>query len=174
MPRSSRRVPWPRRASIGHSKKRLYAYIKSSFFYRSTGCIGISRLGGSDGCEFRHRVQLVERSFAGQYLGEHAVVQHGSHGSGRDPGLRCAVRLTCARLHFAGIRKGDFPIYSRAVPVGLAVTAILFANSSIDYWTVIRFVGSRGLASPAEAWQDQVFSHAFRSIFSICRFIRTY
>ncbi len=72
-----------------------------------------------------------------------------------------ALYVSHARgLHFAGIRKGDFPIYSRAVPIGLGLTAILFANSSIDYWTVIQFAGSRGLASPAEAWQDKVFSHS--------------
>ena len=38
--------------------------------------------------------------------------------------------------------------------------AILFASASIDFWTVMRFFGSRGLAAPADAWQDHVFSHA--------------
>jgi len=61
-------------------------------------------------------------------------------------------------LHFAGIFSRDHKIYSRLVPVGLAVVAIIFASSSIDYWTVMRFVGSRGLAAPADAWKDQVFS----------------
>ena len=48
-------------------------------------------------------------------------------------------------LHFAGVRRRDFRLYSRLVPVGLAVVAILFASASIDYWTVMRFFGSRGL-----------------------------
>jgi len=61
-------------------------------------------------------------------------------------------------LHFAGILKRDHRLYSRLIPVGLAVVAILFASSSIDYWTVMRFFGSRGLAAPADAWKDQVFS----------------
>ena len=52
----------------------------------------------------------------------------------------------------------DHRLYSRLIPVGLAVVAILFASSSIDYWTVMRFFGSRGLAAPADAWKDQVFS----------------
>ena len=61
-------------------------------------------------------------------------------------------------LHFAGILPRDHRLYSRLIPVGLAVVAIVFASSSIDYWTVMRFFGSRGLAAPADAWKDQVFS----------------
>src|SRR6202795_101502 len=61
-------------------------------------------------------------------------------------------------LHFAGILQRDHRLYSRLIPLGLAVVAIVFASSSIDYWTVMRFFGSRGLAAPATAWRDQVFS----------------
>src|SRR5580700_7950807 len=61
-------------------------------------------------------------------------------------------------LHFAGILPRDHRLYSRLLPLGLAVVAIVFASSSIDYWTVMRFFGSRGLAAPADAWKDQVFS----------------
>jgi uncharacterized protein len=61
-------------------------------------------------------------------------------------------------LHFAGILPRDHRLYSRLLPLGLAVVAIVFASSSIDYWTVMRFFGSRGLTAPADAWKDQVFS----------------
>ena len=61
-------------------------------------------------------------------------------------------------LHFAGVRRQDFPLYFRLITVGLAMVAILFALASIDYWTVMRFFGSRGLTLPADAWRDQVFS----------------
>jgi uncharacterized membrane protein (UPF0182 family) len=61
-------------------------------------------------------------------------------------------------LHFAGVRQRDFPLYSRLIPLALALVAILFASSSIDYWTVMRFFGSRNIASPAGVWTDQVFS----------------
>ena len=72
-----------------------------------------------------------------------------------------ALYLAHARgLHFAGVRQGDYPVYSRLVPIGLAVVAIIFASASIDFWTVMRFFGSRGLVAPADAWQDHVFSHA--------------
>lgn len=61
-------------------------------------------------------------------------------------------------LHFAGVFPRDHRVYSRLIPVPLALVAILFSSGSIDYWTVMRFFGSRGLAAPADAWKDQVFS----------------
>src|ERR1700676_1834739 len=61
-------------------------------------------------------------------------------------------------LRFAGIRGKDFRLYSRLIPFALAFVAILFASNSIDYWTVMRFVGSRGLTVTASAWKDQVFA----------------
>jgi uncharacterized membrane protein (UPF0182 family) len=61
-------------------------------------------------------------------------------------------------LRFAGIRGKDFRWYSRLIPFGLAFVAIIFASNSIDYWTVMRFFGSRGLTVAPEAWKDQVFS----------------
>src|SRR5260370_41868868 len=60
-------------------------------------------------------------------------------------------------LHFAGVRRRDFPLYSRLVPIGLALVAMWFASASIDFWIVMRFFGSRGLNAPLEAWQDHVF-----------------
>src|SRR6202049_3638971 len=61
-------------------------------------------------------------------------------------------------LRFAGIRAKDFRLYSRLIPFALAFVAIIFASSLIDYWTVMRFFGSRGLTAAADAWKDQVFS----------------
>ena len=63
-------------------------------------------------------------------------------------------------LHFAGVRPRDVRLYSRLIPLGLALVALLFASASIDYWTVMRFFGSRGLTVPPDAWRDPVFSHA--------------
>src|ERR1700688_2853797 len=60
-------------------------------------------------------------------------------------------------LHFAGILPRDHRLYSRLLPLGLAVVAIVFASSSIDYWTIMRFFGSRGLTAAAAAWKGQVF-----------------
>src|ERR1700730_12263438 len=61
-------------------------------------------------------------------------------------------------LHFTGVRRRDFRFYSRAIAVGLAIVAIIFASASIDNWTVMRFVGSRGVTLAAGAWKDPVFS----------------
>jgi hypothetical protein len=61
-------------------------------------------------------------------------------------------------LRFAGVRQRDYPMYLWLVPVGLALVAVLFSQASIDYWTVMRFFGSRRLTVPADAWKDQVFS----------------
>jgi uncharacterized membrane protein (UPF0182 family) len=63
-------------------------------------------------------------------------------------------------LHFAGIRRQDFRLYSRLIPVALGVAAVLFAAGTIDYWSVMRYFGSRGIVSPAGAWKDQVFSRS--------------
>ncbi len=59
-------------------------------------------------------------------------------------------------LHFAGIQSREYRLYSRLVPLVLAVVAILFSSGTIDYWTVMRYFGSRGIA--AGAWKDPVFS----------------
>jgi hypothetical protein len=61
-------------------------------------------------------------------------------------------------LHFAGVRRQDYSVYTGIVTIALALFAILFASSSIDYWTVMRFFGSRGITVPQGAWQDRVFS----------------
>ena len=44
------------------------------------------------------------------------------------------------------------------VPVGLAIAAVLFSSASIDYLTVMRFFGSRGVPLAADVWKDPVFS----------------
>src|SRR5260221_7931524 len=61
-------------------------------------------------------------------------------------------------LRFAGIRQQDFRLYSRLIPFALAFVAIMFASNAIDYWTVMRFFGSRGLTFAADAWKAQVVS----------------
>jgi uncharacterized protein len=62
-------------------------------------------------------------------------------------------------MHFAGSRPQNFRLYSRLVAVVLAIVAIVFASASIDYWTVMRFFGSRGVTLAPDAWRDPVFSH---------------
>ncbi len=61
-------------------------------------------------------------------------------------------------LHFAGIRRKDFLLYSWLVTGGLVILALLFTTATVDYWTVMRFFGARGLAIAPGAWRDPVFS----------------
>jgi len=63
-------------------------------------------------------------------------------------------------LHFAGVSRTVPRLYLRLIPVALALISIIFASAAIDYWTVMRYFGSRGLAVPADAWKDQVFSRS--------------
>jgi len=56
--------------------------------------------------------------------------------------------------------------------LGLAVVAIVFASSSIDYWTVMRFFRIARTGGARRCWKDQVFSRGLPSIFSICLSIR--
>ena len=51
-------------------------------------------------------------------------------------------------------------LYSRLVPIGLAAVGDFVFAGTIDYWTVMRYFGSRGMASPPGAWIDPVFSRA--------------
>ncbi len=60
-------------------------------------------------------------------------------------------------LHFAGVRKRDYPLYSWLAPAGLAVVALLAASASIDGQTVMLFIGSRGVASGTGGGVDPVF-----------------
>jgi hypothetical protein len=67
--------------------------------------------------------------------------------------------ITHARaLKFAGTRLGEHPIYARLATLATLALGYFIAASSIDTWTVIRFAGSRDLASPATAWHDAVFA----------------
>ena len=61
-------------------------------------------------------------------------------------------------LKFAGTRLGEHPLYARLSTLAALALGYFIAASSIDTWTVIRFAGSRGLASPAGAWHDAVFA----------------
>ena len=65
-------------------------------------------------------------------------------------------------------------LYSRLVPVGLAIVAILFASASIDYWTVMRFFGSRGLTLRLQMLgRTRFFRTRCRFTCSICLSIQT-
>jgi uncharacterized protein len=62
-------------------------------------------------------------------------------------------------LQFAGFRSRELRLYSWLAPLALGLLAVLFASAVVDYWVVMRYVGSLRLATPADGWKDPVFSH---------------
>ncbi len=59
---------------------------------------------------------------------------------------------------FAVADLSSYALYRKLVPVGLFIVAVVFIGSSVESWTVMAYVGSRGMAVPAENWVDPVFS----------------
>jgi len=69
-----------------------------------------------------------------------------------------ALWITHARaLHFAGTSLREHPLYSKVSALALLFLSYLIAGACVDTWTVVRFVGSRGLPAVATAWHDAVF-----------------
>ncbi len=60
---------------------------------------------------------------------------------------------------FAGASTSSYSIYSKLVPVGLLAASAAFVGSSVDHLKVMAFVGSQGIALPADAWSDPVFGN---------------
>ena len=60
-------------------------------------------------------------------------------------------------LKFAGTGLSDHPLYAWLSSVGLLFLGYLVAAGSIETWTVVRFLGARGIPPEAEAWHDAVF-----------------
>ena len=123
----------------------LYAPFTNSQSDRAGGVVAHPGWDDHDSRQFHHRVQLVERSRTSQYVDQHAVVQHCPRCGGRAGGLHRAMGGSCAGAALRRFPPAKFRLYSRLVTVGLAIVAIVFASASIDYWTVMRFFGSRGV-----------------------------
>ena len=60
-------------------------------------------------------------------------------------------------IAFAGAPANRYSWYSKLVPVVFLVVAIVFVGTSVNHWTVMAYVGSRGIDSPPDAWTDPVF-----------------
>lgn len=69
-----------------------------------------------------------------------------------------ALWLSHARaLRFAGTRLREHRMYARIATLALLGLAFIVSASSIETWTIVRFIGSRGLADGAAGWHDPVF-----------------
>ena len=58
---------------------------------------------------------------------------------------------------FAGAPSNRYSWYSKLVAVVLLAVAIVFVGTSVNQWTVMAYVGSRGIESAPDAWTDPVF-----------------
>jgi uncharacterized membrane protein (UPF0182 family) len=69
-----------------------------------------------------------------------------------------ALWLAHARaLKFAGTGLAEHPIYAWLSSLGLLFVGYLIAAGSIDTWTIVRYLGARGVPPEANAWRDSVF-----------------
>jgi uncharacterized membrane protein (UPF0182 family) len=62
-------------------------------------------------------------------------------------------------MKHAGERLGAHPLYARLSTLALALVSLVIALSTIEGWTVARYVGGQGAGAPASAamWSDPVF-----------------
>ena len=69
-----------------------------------------------------------------------------------------ALWLAHARaLKFAGTGLSEHPLYAWISSAGLLFAGYLIAAGSIETWTVVRYLGARGVPAEANAWHDSVF-----------------
>ncbi|HLY20496.1 MAG TPA: UPF0182 family protein, partial [Bryobacteraceae bacterium] len=69
-----------------------------------------------------------------------------------------ALWVTHARaLKFAGTGLSDHRVYAWISSLGLLFVSYLVAAGSIEAWTVVRYLGARGIPAEANAWRDAIF-----------------
>lgn len=66
--------------------------------------------------------------------------------------------ITHARaLRFAGTKLSEHRLYSRLTPLLLLLIAYLISASTVEPWTLVRFLGSRGIGARPGSFHDAVF-----------------
>jgi uncharacterized membrane protein (UPF0182 family) len=74
-----------------------------------------------------------------------------------------ALWLAHARaLKFARTGLSEHPLYAWLSSFALLLVGYLIAAGSIDTWTVVRYLGARGMAVEANAWRDSVFGQPLK------------
>ena len=69
-------------------------------------------------------------------------------------------------MRHAGERLRDHPLYARIVTLALGFVSLVIALSTVDGWTVARYIGGRGAVS---AWTTRCSAGRWAFISSICR-----
>ena len=60
-------------------------------------------------------------------------------------------------MKFADASLKENPTYAKISALGLLAVSYFIAAGAFDSWTVIRYLGARGLPAEATAWRDPVF-----------------
>ena len=60
-------------------------------------------------------------------------------------------------VKFAGASLSEHPLYAWISSLGLLFLGYLVGAGSIDTWTIVRYIGARGIPAEANAWHDAVF-----------------
>ena len=63
-------------------------------------------------------------------------------------------------MRHAGETVRAHPAYAKLVAAGSLILGLILSLSSVDGWTVARFVGSSGAQDPGTPWLDPVFGHS--------------
>src|SRR5690606_28866790 len=61
-------------------------------------------------------------------------------------------------MSFAGVPRGAYGIYNRAVAALLLLISFVFLAPMIETWKIMAYIGSLDVQTPADVWQDPVFS----------------
>ena len=65
-------------------------------------------------------------------------------------------------LKFAGTGLAEHPLYAWISSLAMLFVGYLVAAGSIETWTVVRYIGARGIPAEANAWRDAVFGMPLR------------
>ncbi|MGA2134304.1 MAG: UPF0182 family protein [Bryobacteraceae bacterium] len=65
-------------------------------------------------------------------------------------------------LKFARTALSEHPLYAWLSSLGLLLLGYMIAAGSIETWTVVRYIGARGIPAEANAWRDAVFGLPLR------------
>ena len=68
-------------------------------------------------------------------------------------------------MRYAGTSLREHPGYARLATFGLAVVALIVAVSTIDGWTVARYIGGTAAEAASTSWRDPVFNRPLEFYF---------
>jgi uncharacterized membrane protein (UPF0182 family) len=61
-------------------------------------------------------------------------------------------------IKFAGSRLRDYSLYAKVSTIAILLLSIVIALSTMESWTVVRYLGARNLSTTNASWIDPVFS----------------